>query len=128
MTELAQFRVPELEDRVAHALKGVAGHRRGDIGVAVAIASDPGPVAEDRGEVVGDDLGLVLAEGSLCCVHDVAEQARDGLPDRGREEVDPIDDLVGDTQTLGADLIGEQHHGHDPVEALGDLFASACGE
>ena len=109
---------------------------RGDFGrdvrVAVAVAADPRAVAHDGAEALARGLWrlaaarrprsvVLLPVGLAESAAQVAVDLGDDVPDRRRDEVEPVADLVLDGDVVGADLVGRQKQ----AQAVADVGLGA---
>ena len=131
----------------AHRL---AGHLVGDVGVAVAVAADPGPVADERHGPGRADAGALGVQGPVQGTVDVRDDGEDGLVE-GRqggahlvervepgvaqlggapEQVDLLQQAAVRLGGLGAALVGAVpgvELGADPQDGGGDGAAAGLG-
>ena len=110
--QLVQGAAVEAERVVAVGLERPGRDLGRHVGVAVAVAADPRPVAQDRPQVAGR-LAVLLAEGAV----EVGVQARDDVPDAGGDEEQPVAHLVLDRDRGRPHLVGRQQQ-PQPVERL----------
>ncbi|CAM5531397.1 hypothetical protein STENM327S_07974 [Streptomyces tendae] len=94
----------------------VPGHLGGDVGVAVAVAADPGTEGEGAGVVGELDAGALQFRGEV--FEDVADSAQVQLV----EVVDGVAGLVGGLGTDDAQLVGLP----DQVDVLGEPGVEAA--
>ena len=125
--------VRALDRDVAQAFVDGGARFAGALGVPLATAKTLIAVTVVAFAATSLDTGariqrLIIAELALCCVDDVAVEARECFPDGCCQEVDAVDDFVGHTESLCADLISEEHDGDNAIEAVRDIAALTIGE
>ena len=100
--EVGEVAKMALDRRRPHRLERLAGECRGHPRIAVTVATDPGPVLQERRrlDLLTPDAGDAPTEIPMHAGH--------GVPDGARQMVHPAPDLIGDVEALRPDLVGRQ--------------------